>query len=151
MALTMYQQDYHEFPSPENWSNRLSEYGEYYEGETTLRCQEATDPKRPAYAYNSALSGLKSTAVGDTSQLVAFFESDVGRDAAGGPELLPERSRHYGGDNVGFVDGHVRSYKRPHPLWRGEEWSAKTWYRQLSPEVLWTPEQIRQEPKEGSE
>jgi hypothetical protein len=46
-----------------------------------------------------------------------IFESDVGWNAHGGRELLPEKPRHLvgghlGGDNYGFLEGSARWVKR---------------------------------------
>jgi len=47
------------------------------------------------YAFNAALSGLSYEALTDPEHTVVIFESDAGRNAHGGPELLPERPRHW--------------------------------------------------------
>jgi len=55
-----------------------------------------------SYAFNKNLTSLDVDP--DT---VLFFESDGGRNAVGGPEMLA-RERHSGqGCNIAFVDGHV--------------------------------------------
>lgn len=60
-----------------------------------------------AYAYNAALGGVGYDALADSSQTVAVFESDKGWNAAGGPESVAKMPRHFGGDDLGFADGHA--------------------------------------------
>jgi hypothetical protein len=96
----------------------------------------AADEGHGAYAYNSALSGVAHDAISEPWTVVAIFESDRARPAAGGPELLPREPRHRGGDHYCFaealtsrvprgqlgVDAHGNPMwaKRPDPSWEGE-------------------------------
>jgi hypothetical protein len=60
-----------------------------------------------AYAYNASLSEARIDDIEEAAAVVLIYESDAGRNAVGGPELLPPEPRHLGGDNYGFVDGHA--------------------------------------------
>ena len=53
-----------------------------------------------------------------------------GPRAHGGPELLPDEPRHYGGDNYGFADGHT--------VWLPRKKSPDgTWAKEPEAEVRW--------------
>ena len=60
-----------------------------------------------AYAYNASLSEARIDDIEGAAAVVLIYESDAGRNAAGGPELLVAVPRHLGGDNYGFADGHA--------------------------------------------
>jgi hypothetical protein len=97
------------FPDASRWSDELSPYVEEKWG---FICPEARKVKC-GYAYNAKLSGLKYDRVRAPDTVVVFFESDAGWNAAGGPELLVAKPRHYHHwDTYGFVDGHVRGFDR---------------------------------------
>jgi len=102
-ALQLYLADNDDrFPPATAWCGALSAY---LPGEDVFTC-----PERPelacAYAFNSALSGVRYHAITKAKDTVAFFESDRGGDAAGGADLLPDRPRHLSSDTYGFADGH---------------------------------------------
>jgi len=102
-ALQLYLADNDDrFPPATAWCGALSAY---LPGEDVFTC-----PERPelacAYAFNSALSGVRYHAITKAKDTVAFFESDRGWDAAGGADLLPDRPRHLSSDTYGFADGH---------------------------------------------
>lgn len=71
-----------------------------------MRCP-ATSDSGGSYAFNSALAKVRQRALEQPSSVVVLFESDAGRGASGGRELLPGKPRHLGGDNYAFTDGQV--------------------------------------------
>jgi hypothetical protein len=110
------------FPPAAKWCEALSPY---LEAPEDLTCPEAPT-EAPAYAYNAALSGLPRSALkGAIGRLVVFFESDVSGCAAGGPELMTRRPRHYGRyELIVFADGHFHLYfMRKNPPADALRWS----------------------------
>ena len=106
-ALQMYATDYDRYPPAERWSEALSDY---LDGDDVYPCPEAVPTF--AYAYNGTLDRAQPDAVPAPDRSISIFESDVGRDAHGGIELLPRVPRHRRGDNFGFVDGHAEWAQR---------------------------------------
>jgi hypothetical protein len=90
-------------PDAASWADEIAPY--VNATAATFRCPSAAN-KDFAYAYNSSLSGKKLGDIQEPEKVVLIFESDTGRNAAGGPELLSTAPRHFGGDDYGFVDGH---------------------------------------------
>jgi hypothetical protein len=68
---------------------------------------------------------------------VVVFESDAGKNAAGGPELLPDEPRHLGGDKYGFADGSARWLKRK-PA-GGNRRGERAWLKEPEEPVRWKP------------
>ncbi len=64
------------------------------------------------YALNSSLPRIVVRMVRSPESVVFLFESDGGWNTVGRPELLPDRPRHFGGDNYGFADGSVKWLRR---------------------------------------
>jgi hypothetical protein len=91
-------------PDAASWADEVAPY--LSESVAGFQCPGANN-RSFAYAYNSALSGMKLGDVKEPQTTVIIFESDVGRNGAGGPDLLVTVPRHLGGDNYGFVDGHA--------------------------------------------
>jgi len=95
----------------------------------SLRCANAPNVS-PPYAFNSGVAGKHRGDLQAPQAVVVFFESDAGGNAVGGPELLPKKPRHMGGDNYGFADGAAR-------------WVP----RSKAKELQWEP--VLKEPAEG--
>ena len=136
-ALQMYAADYDGvLPPAERWCEATSPYRSR---EADLVCPAGLNLKC-GYAYNSHVAGADAdlVAAADNGNVVCLCESDRGWEAAGGPELLPDRPRHDGLDTYGFVDGHVKRLGRgSHPARRGE---ARVWLkRPKDAGVIWTP------------
>jgi len=80
------------------------------------------------YALNMNFGRYLNSAVENPDLTLAIFESDAGWNAVGGPQLLPDEPRHFGGDNYGFADGSVRwlprkklgTDSRGNPIWAKE-------------------------------
>ncbi len=91
------------FPPAKPWLDSL--------GTTSVsRCPESP-PNAGSYAYNSLLGGLPYGSIQEPEKVVMLFESDK-KNAAGGPDLLPNTPRHLGGDNYAFADGQVKWIRR---------------------------------------
>jgi hypothetical protein len=101
VAAQEYASGHHAYPSARGWREELAPY-----------LQESRDlarpraPERPGYAYNAAVSRVRAGPSNHLRGLIVVFETDAGGSPAGGPDLLPARPRHSGGDVYGFADGH---------------------------------------------
>ncbi len=105
-AISLYEEDHAgNFPLAGNWTEAVLPY--LRRSRYPFVCPEAPDAKC-GYAYNRMVSGAASSRATDPGLTVVLFESDAGWDTAGGPELLPDVPRHFGGDNYGFADGSAR-------------------------------------------
>ena len=75
------------------------------------------------YAFNVYLGQIRPSQVLEPAHTVLVFESDMGWNAAGGRNLLPDQPRHFDGDHYGFADGHVQwlpRKKNPDGTWARE-------------------------------
>jgi prepilin-type processing-associated H-X9-DG protein len=72
---------------------------------TAFQCKD-NPGQRSSFAFNQKLLGKKEAEVNPST--VMLFEFDGGWNVTGGPELLPNRSRHGRSINVAFADGSVR-------------------------------------------
>jgi hypothetical protein len=134
LAVQMYLSDNDEcFPPARDWCGVLDEY---VKNRDVFRCPQARKGTEWAYAYNSLLSTRSMYDPADLANTVAIFESDAGKDAAGGPELLPDVPRHLGGDHWGFADGHVSWLKRKSAGGNGGE---RIWLKEPEKPVRWKP------------
>jgi hypothetical protein len=140
-GLRMYASDHDSlFPPAGGWGDLVSAY---VDGERAFQCPEAPYLSS-AYAYNAALASQSANSYSDSDNIVLIFESDGGWNAAGGPELLPDRPRHYrytGSGSVdiyGFVSGEARRFARRQI--DVDEEGEPTWAK--APEadwVIWEP------------
>ena len=125
LALQMYLYDYDDhLPATTDWCDVL--VGPYVGNPDAFVCPAASDLPC-GYAFNASLASVSTADVYDPGQTVAFFESDRGWNAAGGPELLPAEPRHLGGYNFGYPDGHV--------TWMPEA--------EISERCIWNPQSSR--------
>ena len=106
IGISMYLQDNDgRFPG-ESWDSRIRVLDQ-----NDLKCPEAPG-LACAYAENGALRGVKVNSLSDPAATIMVFESDKGPHAIGGPALLTKEPRHFGGDNIGFADGHAQWVSR---------------------------------------
>jgi prepilin-type processing-associated H-X9-DG protein len=134
VAMGSYLRDHNGvYPPADSWSDALKPYV----SADTFRCPHSKN-KRCGFAFNAALGSRRAADISaDPARLVLFVESDAGWNAHGGPELLPGEPRHFGGDNVSFVDGHAKWVGR---LRQGDS-SPPRWQRAYPPEaVVWDPD-----------
>ena len=111
-------------PPAEGWCDLLVPY---VKDRSVFVCPEARN-QTCSYALNKAIAGLRVTDLENASAVVILFESDAGWNAAGGSDLIPLSPRHYGGDILGFADGHSIWRPREHRRvdrggHRPDEWS----------------------------
>ncbi len=90
------------------WSDEVA----HYVGDRQAFTCPVLSGARCAYAFNARLSRVNRSALIGPGRVVMIFESDRGRNATGGPELLPVKPRWIGGDNYAFADGHVAWFPR---------------------------------------
>jgi hypothetical protein len=90
-------------PLEDSWCDGVRPY---LKSATAFACPSTGEPAR-GFAANRNLTGKHGVDASVAPMLVAIFESDAGWNAAGGPELLPPKPRHLGGDNYVLADGHV--------------------------------------------
>jgi hypothetical protein len=108
-ALYMYAKDYDGYlPPPERWIDALGP--EHLGSHHILTCVNVG--RTPAFALNSALKGMRLKDIKNPSKVVLVFECRPGANMHGGMEILPEKPRHMGGDNIAFADEHVEWVKR---------------------------------------
>jgi len=93
------------FPEASAWCDALTR-AEYLSASVVFQCPEAPT-LRSGYAFNENLSGVDIDDIPSLAGTVLLFESDVGWNAAGGPEAMISTPRHPNGYMIGFVDGHV--------------------------------------------
>jgi hypothetical protein len=120
-------------PSAREWIEQLEE--DRAEGprlQTALFCPSTADLPC-GYAFNAALDGISPDGIEDPARTVVFLESELGWNASGGPEALPDVPRHRGGDNYGFADGHDEWIKR-------SRFPDGTWAKEPDADwVIWEP------------
>jgi prepilin-type processing-associated H-X9-DG protein len=103
--LMMYTDDWNgRFPPPGRWNDLLCVY--HNGARFTDYCPSA-EKDGPTYAMNSGLVSIARAKIKDPARTVGLFESVVGENLVGGPELLPQPARHSGRNSICFVDGHV--------------------------------------------
>ena len=101
MATMVYANDYDDkLPTADKWCDLLITYADM--GEKSFRCPEQAEGSF-SYALNKNI-----TSMGVGPDTVLLFESDAGRNAAGGPEMLATERHRGEGCNFVFVDGHVK-------------------------------------------
>ena len=104
MKLYSYDHD-SKYPSASNWCDLLIQHSEDGVTNEVFQCPKA--PPGPfSYGFNKCLDELRTDEV--PSDTVLLFETDGGRNIAGGPELLMKRNRHDGTYNILFADFSVR-------------------------------------------
>lgn len=74
------------------------------------RCPSA-HTQEPGYAMNWKLNKADINTLPYPQDTVMSFDSVPGLNQVGGIELLPSPPRHLGMENLGFADGHVRSFR----------------------------------------
>ena len=106
LAMLMYTQDHEgRFPEADGWVEALADY---IADESVLKCPEDDSEASCSYGMNAALSGKTLDEIGDPSGIVLFFETaSPGDNPAGGAADIVDPPRHLGGNNYGFIDGHV--------------------------------------------
>jgi type II secretory pathway pseudopilin PulG len=94
------------FPPAATWCDAIKAAAG---SEKVFRCNAATPSSQCGYAFNAKLDGLDESKI--NPQTVAIFESDVGWNASGGPELMIAKPRHARVFVVGLADGSVQQLR----------------------------------------
>lgn len=102
LSMLMYSQD-HDGKLP-----ALNKWNDFADSPRTLICPSADSRELPSYAMNAKVDGISLNSIKTPDEFVLIFDSEPGRNRFGGPELLPLKPRHSGGDNFGFADGHAK-------------------------------------------
>ncbi len=106
LAVSMYAQDYdRQLPFAASWHDAVYPY---LKNEYVFQCPSAEDQTQSSYGLNRRITGLHLPDLSNPVEAVMDFDSIPGRNQAGGVELLPEPPRHVDGENIGFIDGHVK-------------------------------------------
>jgi len=107
LALRTYTGDnQNHYPAATNWCNAIqSEVG----ATNVFHCPADLSGSRCSYAFNVRLSGAEAGKVDPNT--VVIFEADGGWNAAGGQEMLLDKSRHAQLVVVGFADGHIEQVR----------------------------------------
>lgn len=106
LSLLLYTADYDDkLPPFDNWNDFAGE-------RRALFCPSAENRDLPSYALNSKLGGVSLNDIKTPDKFELLFDSVPGKNRVGGLELLPSKPRHKGGDDIGYVDGHVKWCRR---------------------------------------
>jgi prepilin-type processing-associated H-X9-DG protein len=120
-AMIVYQNDYDDkFPTPNNWCDLLIQEADVSPKsfQCPLDCEGAY-----SYAVNKGLYTIETDKL--PAQMVMLFESNLGKNAAGGLGNVVLRHDEHGqsGCNIAFADGHVEFVTEdriPDLLWEAE-------------------------------
>lgn len=106
LAILQYAQDHDEvLPHADKWCEEIFPY---MKNDQLFICPERPDLEC-GYAFNAALSGLPLGAIAEPAQTIILFDSDQGRkNGSAYQTAMPKPGRHNGGNNVSYVDGHVK-------------------------------------------
>lgn len=120
MAMLQYAQNHDgHMPPAYRWNEALSPYIHkplFARISKTFICPAAGDRKNPSYAMNRRLDRISFTDIESPTDTVLLFDSVPGKNQAGGPELLPNPSRHNGCYDICFADGHVKTMLKKNVL-----------------------------------
>ena len=104
-AMMIYEIDYGQYPTPENWCDLLVENCEV--SPQTFLCKGA--PEGPCnYAINE---NIAKPGFSTQPDIVLMFETHPGWNQVGGPEILTTDNHQGDGCNVVFLDMHVEFVK----------------------------------------
>lgn len=114
LGLAMYMQDNNQFMPPSSiWATSASTYMKTNTNGGTgslFHCPSA-DSTSYGYAMNNGASGVEFTGVPRPEQLVVIFESDSPDVNASGSKSDADLTRHSGGSNLAFLDGHTQWFE----------------------------------------
>lgn len=113
VAMNMFVADYDRFPKADQWVEALRDY---VKNEGVYKCPEDKSDARCSYGMNWGLSRKPASTVEDTGRKVVIYETArPGANPMGGKTDVVSPPRHLGGNNYGFVDGHVKWCREPAP------------------------------------
>ena len=108
-AMTSYASDHDDrLPLAQNWTDQIRMYPDSNRVFTCPILRAGAF----GYAMSNAMSHVKQSEIDVPGEAWLLFESDIlGKNAASGPESLPNPGRHHGRNVVGFADGHVKGVR----------------------------------------
>lgn len=95
-------------PKADSWNEDLYPYTK---SRRLLFCDHAEFKHVPSYAMNRNLAGKNIKKIKSPNEVVMLFDSVLGKNLCGGPEMLPQTPRHHG-DHICFADGHAKRVSR---------------------------------------
>ena len=107
-GIQMYSDDNDDtFPAADGWMDRMGKFDKSLE--PMFHDPDLANKAEFGYAYRDKASGVhsKTTPKPETFELV-FDSSLTGSNAHSELDTLPSPGRHNGGNNIGFLDGHVQ-------------------------------------------
>jgi prepilin-type processing-associated H-X9-DG protein len=120
-AAQLYAEDHNEvYPASNAWMDSLTPYiGKSQKVSTISTTTVFHCPSVAAegygYAYNSLMSQKALADISKPNEIIMLYDSsDLARNASDPVTSLPSPPRHIG-NNIGFVDGHVRSLRSRPP------------------------------------
>jgi len=116
-GFLLYSEEYDgRFPDgKDGWMNQALRFrGEVMD----VRCPSVgtKDNGKYGYAVNPQALGIKSEQLAKPEEFALVFDSTLlGANAVSGLETLPRPGRHFGGNIIGFADGHYRRIRDSEP------------------------------------
>ncbi|MHB1000098.1 MAG: DUF4190 domain-containing protein [Armatimonadota bacterium] len=106
LSMQMYASEWNDsLPPADGWNDKVRPY---VGNDSIFRCPSARS-KMPAYAVNSKFASKKSVEIASPDKKVLIFETEPGRNKAGGSEMMLPAPRHADKYSIGFADGHAKS------------------------------------------
>ena len=112
LSLTMYTVENDDrFPGRDTWMDATSGY---IKNDAVLHCPDVMDEASTmyGYAFNGKLSFAPIPKSGADQVPLVFDSVNLGRNASGGLDSMPNPPR-LGGGNIGYADGHVKAKRNP--------------------------------------
>jgi prepilin-type processing-associated H-X9-DG protein len=114
IANLMYAQDYDEqFPIASKWQEGTASY---IKNDNIFHCPAVSPATAPSaehttYAFSSAMDRMKLSRLPDAKNNILTYEStNFNRNANDAVTSLPTPGRHQGQNNIGFADGHAKTW-----------------------------------------
>lgn len=112
LGVTMYTVDNDDrFPGRDVWMDATSSY---IKNDAVFHCPDVVDESNSTYGYafDGKLSFAAMPKEGADKAPLVFDSVNLGRNASGGLDSMPNPPRP-GGGNVGYADGHVKTKRNP--------------------------------------
>jgi prepilin-type processing-associated H-X9-DG protein len=125
LGTMMYTQDYDDcLPPASEWQTNLHSY---VKNDQVFICPEAVAGKASSHwpdstiAYNRALDMLPLKRLADPANTITTYDSiTFQRNANDALTSLPRPGRHTAANNIGFADGHAKTWPDSKPLPQGQ-------------------------------
>ncbi len=111
-SIQMYSDDNDDsYPDAKGWMDTMSKFDSSLE--PMLHDPELKEKDDYGYAYRDKASKVKSKSIPKPEEFELVFDSTLtGRSAHGELNTLPSPGRHNGGNNIGYLDGHVKHIEK---------------------------------------